>query len=327
MRWSRRALASVLDQDLDNLEVLIGDETGEAQGGGRHRRSPGRYHRNPERLGFTANHRTLLDQAQGRYMAVLHDDDWWEPTYLSSLVGVLESDAKVGLACSGTIVDRGENDSEPWPVAVSPGRHDDALDILLARGVVPPARLHRVAPRGVVGGGTRLARPVLCRPAVLHVRRRRRLGLYYLPDMLYHWVQHDGQSGAWQGSDNGLGVADDVLAFWEGWLEGRPGSEVTRAARQRARWQMRRARALVLAGRPGEARMALRRATALQRTAGLERRDLPGLRRLTVASRLPTPVVLNAIDLKRAMSRRSKLTRSVERRFGAIAPDRSVTEP
>ena len=100
-------------------------------------------------------------------------------------------------------------------------------------------------------------------------------GLYYLPDPLAHWVQHREQSGAWRGSDYGLGVADDVLAFWDSWLQGRPDAQAALANRQRARWHLRRARALLLAGRAPEARTALDRASALRRASSLDRPGTP----------------------------------------------------
>ena len=63
-----RALGSVLNQELDDIEVLVGDETGESKTAvdaiGDRRVS---YHRNPHRLGFTGNHVALLDRAKGRY--------------------------------------------------------------------------------------------------------------------------------------------------------------------------------------------------------------------------------------------------------------------
>jgi hypothetical protein len=145
-------------------------------------------------------------------------------------------------------------------------------------------------------------------------------GLYYLPEPLAHWVQHSGQSGAWRGSDHGLGVADDVLAFWEGWLRGRPDAEVALASRQRARWHLRRARALILAGRAPEARAAVGRAVAIARASALDRRELPGLRQLALASRLPTAAVRAGVGLKR-----SAFKGSLGGRIRSVGPHRPVT--
>ena len=107
---------------------------------------------------------------------------------------------------------------------------------------------------------------------------------------------HRGQSGAWRGHDSGLGVADDVLAFWDRWLEGRSAATVALTAGQRARWHVRRARALLLAGRSADARAALATAEALGGTA------LPDLRRLKLAAALPNSVVRGAVTVKRALT-------------------------
>src|ERR1700681_2597190 len=128
----RRALESVLWQDFADFEILVGDETGLAEPAVTDAADPRiRYHRNPERLGFSKNHAALLDRAQGRYLTVLHDDDWWEPSFLSSLVSVLEADPHVGLACCDTVLDDGHGGTSPWPVPLSPGRHDHVLESLL----------------------------------------------------------------------------------------------------------------------------------------------------------------------------------------------------
>ena len=131
-RFVRRALGSVLSQDFSNFEVLIGDETGAAERAvveiDDHRV---RYHRNPHGLGFTKNHVTLLNRVVGSYVAVLHDDDWWEPSYLSSLIAVLDSDPEVGLACCATVLDHGDGVTSPWPFPLSAGRHDDVVNVLL----------------------------------------------------------------------------------------------------------------------------------------------------------------------------------------------------
>ena len=228
----------------------MGDETGAAEPAvvevGDHRID---YHRNPSRLGFTKNHRVLLDRARGRFMAVMHDDDWWEPSYLSSLVAVMDADPEIGMACCTTVVDYGPDGTSMWPIPLKSGRHDDVVDILLREEwfLLPISTMWRKE----VWAGPARAWPELCCGDLQLFLSAADTGwaLYYLPEPLAHWVQHSGQSGAWRGSDHGLGVADDVLAFWDGWLEGRPDAYVELSGRQRARWHLRRARALLLAGR------------------------------------------------------------------------------
>ena len=58
--------SSVLAQDFDDFEVLIGDETGAAEPAVVEAADPRVvYHRNPARLGFSKNHLALLDRAAG----------------------------------------------------------------------------------------------------------------------------------------------------------------------------------------------------------------------------------------------------------------------
>ena len=296
----RRALSSVLAQDLEDFEVLIGDETGAAE--------PAvteagdlrvQYYRNPTRLGFSRNHGTLLDRASGRYMAVLHDDDWWEPNYLSSLVAVLNAEPDVGMAFSATLIDDSSVGTSRWPVPLDEGRHDNVVGVLLLREwfLLPISTMWR----GELWTGPARLWPDLCCGDLQLFLSIADAGwsMYFLPEPLAHWVQHTGQSGAWRGSDNGLGVATDVLAFWDRWLEGRPEAQVSLANRQRARWHLRQARALLLSGRTSEARAAIGRAATIARALKLGRHELPGIRQLSVASHLPAPVVRAGVGLKR----------------------------
>jgi hypothetical protein len=288
----QRALAS----------VLVGDETGAAQ--------PAiiaadddrvRYFRNPHRLGFSGNHVALLDRARGRYLAVLHDDDWWEPTYLSSMVGALDADPDIGMVCCDVLLDRdGDQAPSQWPIPVSPGRHDHVLDILLPEEwfLLPNSTVLR---REVWTGPARQWPDLCCGDLQVFLSAADAgWALYFLPKPLTHWVQHTDQSGAWRGADSGLGVADDVLAFWDGWLEGRPPAQVALTNIPRARWHLRRARALLLAGRAPEARAAITDAAALGGT------DLPGLRRLEFAARLPSGALRAAVSLRRAVGPRTR---------------------
>jgi hypothetical protein len=300
----RRALTSVLAQDLADLEVVIGDETGTAASVVTDIADPRIvYHHNPRRLGFSGNHRAILDRARGRYLAVFHDDDEWEPTYLSSMSAVLDADPEVGMVCCGTVVDKKDGPT-PWPIPIAPGRHDDVLDTLLYEEwfLLPISTMWR---RDTWTGPARQW-PDLCCGDLQFFLSVAEAGwaLYYLPEVLSHWVQHTGQTGAQRGSDLGLGVADDVLAFWDEWLATRPPDKTVLVNGQRARWHLRRARALLLLGRRAEARLSLRRAVATARNAGDRAVALPGLRRLSLASRLPYPVIRAGVQAKRFATER-----------------------
>jgi glycosyltransferase involved in cell wall biosynthesis len=290
-----RAVRSVLAQEFEDVEILIGDETGAAEETIAGLADPRlHYRRNPTRLGFSGNHMALLDRARGRYLTVLHDDDRWAPDYLARLVPLLERHGDVGLVCCRAVLDRGSGDSgDRWPMPLVPGRNESVLEVLLAEEWF--MLLDNSVWRREVWAGPARRWPDLCCGDLQFFlsAAEARWPFYFLDAALSVYSVHEGQSGAWRGADNGLGVADDVLAFWEQWLEGRPPGQIALTARQRARWHLRRARALLLARRTVEARQAVNRAQAF----GVS--DLPELRRLKLALVLPNPVVRRAVALKR----------------------------
>jgi hypothetical protein len=306
-----RSVRSVLAQDLADFELLIGDETGAVEGLVAALGDPRvSYTRNPTRLGFAANHMALLDRARGRYLAVLHDDDWWDPSYLSRLVSVLDRHHDIGLACCAAVLDRGGPERERWPTPLRPGRNDDLLDTMLTEEWF--MLVGNTVWRRDVWAGPARRWPDLCCGDLQFFLSAAEAGssIYFLDAELMAWSIHRGQSGAWRGSDSGLAVADDVLTFWAGWLRGRPEAQVALTARQRARWHLRRARALILLGRSAEARGDVTRAEALGGP------DLDGLGKLRRAAALPGPVVRGAVALKRAVTER-----------GGAGPAPSVRSP
>jgi GT2 family glycosyltransferase len=312
------SVRSVLDQDYGDFELLIGDETGAAGSLVAELGDPRiRYHHNPTRLGFSQNHIALLDRAEGRYLTVLHDDDRWEPSFLSRLVPVLDRHPEIGLACGRARIDRGSSGhgnggtgaggdgsggtgkaGELWPMPLHPGRNDDWLTVLLREEWF--MLVGNIIFRRQVWGGPARRWPELCCGDLQLFLSAAEAGwpVYVLDTVLMDYTMHAGQSGAWRGTDNGLGVADDVLAFWAGWLRGRPDVQVELTAHQRARWHLRRARALLLSGRTKEARAAVAEAEAL----GIP--EVSDLRKMKLAASLPNPVVRGAVGLKRAVTDR-----------------------
>jgi hypothetical protein len=57
-----------------------------------------RSRRNPERLGIAGNHSLAAREARGVYLAVLSDDDEWEPGLLTTLTLHLDANANVAVA-------------------------------------------------------------------------------------------------------------------------------------------------------------------------------------------------------------------------------------
>ena len=86
----RRALDSVLSQDYEHLEILVGDNASEddthlvRQGIGGDRRV--RWMRHETNLGALSNFEALLHEAKGHYFMWLADDDFLSPGYISRCV-------------------------------------------------------------------------------------------------------------------------------------------------------------------------------------------------------------------------------------------------
>jgi len=123
--WFRQALFSVMAQSFSDIEILITDDSGgdlaevaDSLGDSRIR-----YFSNPSRLGFAANHCRGLDLATGDYVALLHDDDAWEPDYLAQAAAVLDQNPEVGMVLCGAV----EIDAHNIPLGVRPARMEPGI--------------------------------------------------------------------------------------------------------------------------------------------------------------------------------------------------------
>src|SRR6185436_8444020 len=89
-----QALRSVSTQTFTNYEVMIADDSGTEAARpvfasfADDRRL--HYWANPKTLGVAASLRLAIERSRGRYIAILNDDDLWEPEFLSRLVRPLE---------------------------------------------------------------------------------------------------------------------------------------------------------------------------------------------------------------------------------------------
>lgn len=107
------------------------------------------YRRNATTLGMGANIWGALRSAQGKYVATLHDDDVWEPNFLSSLVPPLERDGSISVAfCDHHVIDENgvqdvalaDGNSHVWHRDVLPdGRIENFVEAALVTRVVPAA--------------------------------------------------------------------------------------------------------------------------------------------------------------------------------------------
>lgn len=102
------ALRSVQAQTFQDYEIIIADDsgTGAAQALSAASNDPRiRYRANPASYGVAVSLRGAIEAARGKYIAILNDDDMWEPEFLARLVPPLEADAnRVVTFCDHAII-------------------------------------------------------------------------------------------------------------------------------------------------------------------------------------------------------------------------------
>jgi glycosyltransferase involved in cell wall biosynthesis len=209
------ALASALNQVFRDFEVIVSDD-GNSPEIARIAASFGdpriRYRANPRPLGIAMNHYTAFLEARGRFIASLHDDDLWEPRFLSELVPPLEADPTIAVAfCDHHLIDdrgrfleeRARRNSRTYRrESLAPGRHQPFLDLAVVSQSIPMAMgaVFRTSildqadypPR--VGGSydTWLA----------YLAARTGMAAYYVPERLTRYRLHPGSGTARRGISN-----------------------------------------------------------------------------------------------------------------------------
>ncbi|MDB5410896.1 MAG: glycosyl transferase family 2 [Rhodospirillales bacterium] len=122
------ALASAITQTYRDIEIIVSDSA--ASDATRDlvmsfNDERVRYRRNAPSSDSLANHVAAISEATGEYVAVLHDDDIWEPRFLEQLVGALEKRRDCVLAfCDQTIIDE---------KGIASGRDSDRVSRLYGR--------------------------------------------------------------------------------------------------------------------------------------------------------------------------------------------------
>ena len=115
--YLRTALGSVLGQTCRNIEVLIQDNASPEDPWpvvASFNDTRVHYRRNRENIGVARNIIRALGWGSGRYVAILADDDLWEPDFLESLAAEMERDRRICVAfCDhGWIDESGRRDPE-----------------------------------------------------------------------------------------------------------------------------------------------------------------------------------------------------------------------
>ncbi len=205
----REAMASVLSQELDDLELIVGDDTGELEDvAASFDDERVRYIAHPQRLGITGNYNALLDEARGRYIGLLNDDDFLLPGYLSNIVPQLDADASVGIAFTNHHYLDAAGRRTERACSLPPGRHADFVYLLMKHA---PVANSASLMRREVWSQVRPLPDLHTSDRVLQIRAALAgWAFYYVDRPLAVYRVHEGQA-----SFDELPFRNDNVALWD----------------------------------------------------------------------------------------------------------------
>lgn len=253
-----QSLKGALGQTLREIEILVGDDGN----GGREavdRAGDERVHfcDNSPPLGFTGNHEALLDEAKGEFVAFLHDDDGWEPSYLEKAIVRLEASPGVGFVLTAHR-ELPDGAVAPHPAA---GCYAEALPVLLDERVrlLPSATVMR---RQVLADVRRPWPRLSCGDMVLYLDAALAgWGVASIEVPLVSYVRHPGQISA-----DDTRFRRDLATLFDLYRFDDPVIERLRRSRLASSW-LSIARSDLRAGRANEARTSVARARASKRSS------------------------------------------------------------
>jgi glycosyltransferase involved in cell wall biosynthesis len=215
-----QAIASVLAQTHQDFEVVVSDDSGRlAEVVERFGDPRVRHVSNPAPSGPAGNLRHAVSHARGDVLAMLNDDDWWEPRFLETCVGALSADPSVEVVFTDQWLDI-EGRRVRHRFRYAHGRHGRFLREVLQDGLPASATaLRRSAfappPDGMVGDFH------MCIEAA-HAGH----AFHYVPEPLSVTRVHRGQ-GSW--SEEGL--PDRMIATLAAFRFDDSGADALRRAR------------------------------------------------------------------------------------------------
>lgn len=126
-KYLREALASIINQNYPNLEIIISDDGSTDQTVAIAESLTEEFTGNfqiitHDRLGLVKNWNHCISRATGKYIKLLCQDDWLEPECIAELVNLAEQDDRIGLVFSqrGVLL-AGEANSDPACQAIGRG--------------------------------------------------------------------------------------------------------------------------------------------------------------------------------------------------------------
>jgi glycosyltransferase involved in cell wall biosynthesis len=204
------ALSSALAQTFGDFEVIVSDD-GPSPEVARFVATFDdpriRYRHNGRNLGIALNHLAAFREARGQYIANLHDDDIWDPSFLAKLVPPLEADPTIAVAfCEHDLIDAAgqvlaeatERNARTYRRReLAPGRHQPFTEMAVVYEAIPMAMAavfrksilnHALYPAGIGG----------CYDHWLsYLATRDNRAVFYIPQHLTRYRVH-ARSGSFQ---------------------------------------------------------------------------------------------------------------------------------
>jgi glycosyltransferase involved in cell wall biosynthesis len=252
----RRAIASVLDQDMTDVEVVVADDSGDLEPVVREFRDERLvYICNNPRRGMVANWSFLLDRSRSGLLGLLMDDDQLLPGFLTAVTRCFDGDPALGLVFTDHLFSNGDS---TWPRSCEfpGGRHVGGIEAMIR---CRPVAISASVMRRDVWEAVRPLPDILTADLVMHLRIvSAGYPIYYINRPLMTYAVHDTQQ-----SYVSPKFRQDQVSAWESFaFDG--------AAERLRRRQLARALVSVAAAQMSDddvpaARESLRRARALGR--------------------------------------------------------------
>lgn len=222
------SLASAIGQSYRNLEIIIHDNASDADLAPIVERLADprvTLFRNERNLGITGNVAAALERVSGKYVAILGDDDVWQPNFIARLVAPMEANDDVVVSfCDHDIIDGQGRPNLPLSDALTKrfGRHR------LREGIYQPFEEIALLYRSICmlsGAVLRLqvfddadfpSELVMGLDVYLcYLAARTGKSCYYTPERLSHYRYH-GRSltSALEDSDTRISNASSALFYW-----------------------------------------------------------------------------------------------------------------
>lgn len=251
------AIASVLAQEMQDLEVVVSDNHSSGLAVVERFGDPRiSYFRNETNLGPVGNAGAALDRARGRLLGILHDDDRLLPGYLNAVRRPFAQDPDVGVVFTDHYLDNGGR-LRLRGCDLEGGTYPNFLEQLLRH---MPVALSATLMRREVWAAARPLPDLLTMDYVLYVRAALAGWAFtYVDRPLMVYRVHSGQL-----TSTGM-LRGDAVKLWELFAFDDERCELLRRRRLASALAARAASAL-RTGRADEARRDVARAVALDRS-------------------------------------------------------------